>query len=75
MDTNLINKGKMEVATFNCFKGYRLNGASAILCEDGFWSGRVPQCNRKLIHTLVDLHTPNLYGFANGHSYTMNNNI
>ncbi|XP_064394458.1 E-selectin-like [Halichondria panicea] len=45
MDNSLVNEGNMEVATFNCFKGYRLNGPSTIYYEEGYWSEEfVPEC-------------------------------
>ena len=57
MDNDLVNEGTMEIATFNCFKGYHLLGASALYCEDGYWSGRVPQCIRKSTHIYTQLHS------------------
>ncbi len=55
MDNSLVNEGKMEVATFNCFKGYRLNGPSTIYCEERYWSEEfVPECKRELYTNTSD---------------------
>ncbi len=57
MDNSLVNEGKMEVATFNCFKGYRLNGPSTIYCEERYWSEEnVSECKRVVHKKLMILN-------------------
>ena len=39
-----------STVTYSCKAGYTLNGSSTITCKaNGQWSGKAPECNRKLL--------------------------
>lgn len=40
------SNGTMSTAMFTCVDGYRIEGATQIVCQtDGTWSGDIPSCS------------------------------